>query len=267
MRLAAVWVDDSVPADEDRPWNGPGHPELADRIAIVGQHAGPAVADRLAFETVSHLIVMTHPRSTDIARYFATVVGGALPALSVALVPLTVTPLAALVSASHTLMGGHGPTTSVALLKATASQVISGVWLKSVTRLGSPNPSFTQHLRSLFPRRAGYMALVSPRLEVLMNAETPLAKSSDQSVLVTTCEGTGFPSLIEDTFAGLPAYRLPSTVSIKDAFGSAGFEFMVDEGPAPAVMEMGTPCKACGEPRYTASCPYCHVISPNVTAA
>lgn len=261
MTLAALWLDASVLPDHFEFWSPIGRPEVSGRLVVAGPQAGPTAVRWVAQQKVTDLIVLCRPGDRARARYFANVLSGAVPRLALSVQCVAAGPLVALLRAADVVRGGLPPSAAVAAIGSGAASSIGGVWLTSVAKLRSPNPSFGQHIRSLIPVGPGFLVLHSPESVVLRNPQSGLPALPEPAVLlVASPEGSPVPATLQRAFPNLPTYHVPVVTDPRVAYGATGVEFTVD-GPGWAMpAPSGAACPVCAEPLFEASCPFCHVI-------
>ncbi|NHA69465.1 hypothetical protein [Phycicoccus flavus] len=260
MSLSVFVLDPSRAADEVVDW-GFG----ADTALVAGHLAGPQVAARLR-ETSGedpHLVLLHRPAQAADAAFLANVVSGAVPAVPVSRLQVDSSLLAATViglEAAH--VEGEGDVSRLARIEHTLARGVGGAWLKRVTRLDSPSPSFGQHLRSIVPGGARFVARCGTEGRVeRASAGGYTAQGEEQLVVGAEADHPGARQLAAWFGSDDVVHVPPVTSDAKRLYGNPGVEFVVVrevlEPPGPGRGR----CRVCRDTLHAEVCPYCHVRS------
>lgn len=267
MHQAFAWVVPDGPVDLCAPWLAPERPAAEGRLVVVARQAGPALARWVAEGEVDHLVLLTGRDGFHPARYVAAVVSGAVPGLAVAVREVPTTALAALVHAADALGVDAAPAEQLAAFDRSIGDACTGMWLKSVTRLRDPNPTFGQHLRSLFPLKRGFVAQLSPEPSVLKKGQSPAGVEAGARALLVACaEDSAVSEYLTGMFPDVPVQRVAPITPMSAAYGSKGAEFLLDAPTLPSAAAPLGACPVCSQAMHAASCSYCHVLSPSELA-
>ena len=262
MVHAIAWVDAASKEVEPRPWAPAGLALSATVPAfILSPRAAPLAASWVRDSAIDVLHVFSRKDHHAVARYVANIISGAAPGLAVTIRPTHTTGVALMAVAGFALAQGHESTRGLAAMEAQAARTPTGVWLKRVSRLSHPNPSFGQHLRSLFPSRTGYVATLEPEARVFHRPERLLTGGQD-GILLVAGDPAPAQEWLNAAYPGVRQLPVPSVVTAASAYGSAGVEFAhLIPGPDIAqVLVPGSRCPVCGSSLFTDSCPLCHVL-------
>lgn len=249
MVWAAVTLDPDAPIDL-RPWVEPDEP-----LRIGNRLSGPAAARWLNGSRPTHLLVLTHSEQQRSAKFFANVVSGALPWLPVAVVVADASSIAITALARRAQLEQQPATVAAALVPRWAREVRSGAYLRSVTKLRSPSPSFGQHVRSLFPGK-GFVAELSPDARVVNPSAVESPAPGGVMLVDRPAESTEVTALGRLS-AGQALFTVPEATKVGNRYGSRGVEYVV----LPEHLSMTPPrgrCSVCQQPLLSSYCPFCH---------
>jgi hypothetical protein len=155
---------------------------------------------------------------------------------------------------------------AVAQLHQLVPAVWSGVWMRSLTGLDVPRPTFAQHLRSLIPGGPGYLATLTPHQVII-----PLRAASGVPVLPgsTLIVGgqLGEPELqqIRGQAAVSRSVVCAALEDGKSQYGSSEAVELIWMADA-QVLAPSRPsgwCQVCRSPVWGQFCPFCQVATVN----
>lgn len=256
----ALWVENFALANMWEP--SPLGDQTAGAPAVVacGPQSGPMTVGWVREQGLESLLIFCRKEGVAEARYIANVVSGALPQLGVAVHPSPTGMLPTLVLASDALRFDLAPAVVLAVVKKATREVLSGLWLKSVSRLKEPNPSLGQFLRSLLPG-PGFVVVETPESGVHSAKWNPEIDARPGSVLLVGCDNSDdLPTPLVEAFAGLQAYSLPKSIALKAAFGADGAEFVVRAPQLPRPNQPTQTCGVCRQPVFEDICPFCQAV-------
>ncbi len=264
-----AWVDPAATLSEPRPWVLPEAPASSTAPAVVlSPSVAPHAAAWVRRTGITTLHVFSHRQHHKAARFVANVLTGAVPGLAASVRPTETTGLSLMSFATLSLARGQESPRTLAAIEAQALRTPTGVWLKRVSRLGHPNPSFGQHFRSLFPSRTGFVATLAPDAAVRHQPE-PLVDADAGGVLLVGGEQPQASQWLAAAFPGRRTIVTEPVVEAAGVYGSPGVEFaLVAPGPdlAASLVAQGT-CPVCESALFTQSCPLCHVVPRQEAAA
>ncbi|MBR7742630.1 hypothetical protein KC207_04930 [Phycicoccus sp. BSK3Z-2] len=258
MSLSLCVLDPSRAPDSVQMWRFG-----EDDVPVSGRLGGPEVVGRLrpSLRADSRIVVLHRPADHAGAALLANVVSGALPAVPVTRLPVTSSLLAATVialEAAH--VEGEGDLARLARIPQTLDVTVSGAWLRRVTRLDDPSPSFGQHLRSIFPWGPRFVARCGPDGRVVKAEPAGFDGSGTGRLVVGAPEGSPGVDRLVAWFGSDAVVHVPPVVAdVRGVYGNPGVEFaVVDEflaAPGPRTAR----CPVCREPMHADTCPFCHV--------
>jgi len=170
--------------------------------------------------------------------------------------------LAALSAQVHQAAGSAHE--AVAQMQQLVPAAWSGVWMRNVAGLVEPRPSFAQHVRSLMPGGAGYLATLTPKMRVVALPASGLAAAPVVPGSTLIVGGT----LRESELAAVQRQAgvsqsvvLPVVEDGKSQYGSPDAVELVWMQDASALFSGGPAghCKVCRSPVWGAFCPFCRV--------
>lgn len=249
MTTGVLIVDRAAPSSGVGSWT--------QRDPLLGVVAPSELAAAVAWTGaggITDLILLTRRRDASGARRLGTVVAGALPRVGTAVIVTDHGTLAMACIAALSLEG-QPPANEVhhrLISSLAASQ--SGVVLSRVTGLQQPAPSMWQHLSSLFGRH--HLVRLSPQPKVLGVAEHLKLPSGGLLIVGAPPESADLHRVVRRMEGAGSAQAVVPAISVRDAFGSAGVEFVVLMSGHPVAT---LPCPACAHEVSGAVCPMCHV--------
>lgn len=263
MVHAIAWVDATSLEVEPRPWVPAGLAVSASVPAmILSPRSAALAAAQMRDSGVDVLHVFSLAKHHRVARYVTNIITGAVPGLAATVRSASTTGVAVMAVAGFALAQDHGSTRGLAAIEAQTSRTATGVWLKRVSRLSHPNPSFGQHVRSLFPSRTGFAATLGPQARVYHRPERLMDGGAHHGVLLVAGDPTPAQTWLDAAYPGVRQILVPPVVDTRAAYGSAGVEF-AHLIPGPDIADFLTPgarCPVCGGELFTDSCPLCHVL-------
>lgn len=256
MNLHVVVLDPSAPVDEVRTWS-----DGLSTAAIAGTAAAPAAARHLAAAGAERVVLLARQRDKSEAGFAANVISGALPHVAVTRIHTRSSLLGATAIA---LQGSRvvdvAPTTRLSMIERSLAGSISGVWLKRVTRLASPSPSFGQHLRSLLPGGPGFVALCGAQDEVVKASPGGFATLGRAGrLLIGSATGVPADHLVRWYAGGDHTALEPVAANVQRLHGNDGQEFVLLEPHLAAPAPVTGTCPVCELPVHDKSCRFCHV--------
>jgi len=192
----------------------------------------------------------------------ANLLTGRLPGLHVSLSTWSTTTLslAALSAQIHSDAGSAHE--AIAQLECLVPAAWSAVWMPNVKGLREPRPTFGQHLRSMMPSHAGYLATLTPHPQVARlqpDEGTPVVAGS------TLIVGGQLHESDLDAVqrqAGLSqSVVLPPVEDGRSQYGSPESVELVSM-PEVSTGQPGRPsgwCQVCQGPSWSEFCPFCRV--------
>lgn len=256
MSLFVAVLDPSGAPDGVRAWSSEDG-----AAAVVGRSAAPALAGHIARSGAERVVLVARRRDWALAGFVANVVSGALPHLPVTRMQTRASLLAATAIALRaSRLEGVPDTTALSVLEETAAASLSGVWVKRVTRLAAPSPSFGQHVRSLFPGGPGFVALCGADDVVVKARPGGFASVARPGTLVVAGGSTQAVESLAAWHGGGDHRVVDALVAdVQRLYGNDGAEFVLLPAElAPAAPVTGT-CPVCALPVHGASCRFCHV--------
>ena len=252
MRLFVAVVDGTSSDPAARPW-------LTDDLVLVGVEDVTALAawsDEARRAGATHVAVLTRPDTERQARLMTTVAVGRHPAVAYAVVVQEASLLALAASGMTVLESSTDPDQAVARLQSMLETTHSGVWLKRVGRLKSPQPGFGQHLRSLLPGGGGYVAVMRPAPRVLATAKAGVELSPHPSQVLCGDEAESPAGQALGGAFAVDVNPVTPVGSVEKRYGSSGAEYAC----------LGTPdalstrtCPTCRLDVAHDICPFCRV--------
>lgn len=220
MRLAVTVVDGTQSEGPVRAWVREDVP-----LVIIGAH-DPVALSRWADDlSATHVVVLTRSETRSQARLQTTIAAGQHPSIAFTVLEHDVS-LLALAACGMTALEAHADSTEVvAQLQSLLATTDSGVWLRRVHKLRSPQPGFAQHVRSMFPGGRGYVATMGPEPKVLASGKAAEAVPQHAGHLVSE-EGDDVLAreVLTEVF-GEPANTFPPVGSTAARYGSPGVEY------------------------------------------
>lgn len=256
MNLHVVVLDPSGPADAVRPWS-----DGLSRVAVMGSAAAPMAARNLASAGAERVILLARQRDKAMAGLVANVISGALPHVAVTRLHTRSSLLGATAIALQGTRAVDVPaTTQLSMIERSIAGSISGAWLKRVTRLASPSPSFGQHLRSLLPGGSGFVALCGAKDEVVKAAPSGFATLGRAGrLLVGSSTGAPVDHLVRWYGGGDHTVVESLASNVQGLYGNQGQEFVLLEPELAAPAPVTGTCPVCDLPVHDRSCRFCHV--------
>ena len=175
--------------------------------------------------------------------------------------------IAVLARVLEELRGHAGAGEQLACLDRLVDTVWCGLWLPSVSRIGWPTPSLSQHLRSWLPG-AGFLLEFGAAPGVHSARRPPLPRLTAPKGFALTYDSQGVPGwvrrqLVEQVHPGSPV-KFRSWREPRDAYGTdAVAEFVLSPPDPLAVLDdvrrtaRFTDCDGCGQRHAAAACPFC----------
>lgn len=255
---------------------------LRPELGVSGTHEGTPVADLRHPEAVQDAIarltggegsvlVMCQERDAREVRLQLSLVNVALPRVTTLLEPVAGSPLAVSVCAG-VLNDGSGDRDSalqLATLDTLRARIWSGVWLPSVSKLDTPQPSLGQHVRSWFGGAGFLVSFTDDAVLTCRQTRLPVPERAPRAGILMVAD-TGSPAWVASSFkTALDATNRTDVRSWRDprdAFGTnACAELLVVppdlDDPDGSAAE-ATECPGCGNRHGRAVCPYCHMVAP-----
>ncbi|MFT3875676.1 MAG: hypothetical protein QM708_04545 [Propioniciclava sp.] len=257
MRMAVAWVDPGLAPQHLAPW-----PDGSDGATlVVGPHAGPEMVAWLDERQIGAVLLVGRTTSKRPLHYVANVITGARRNMLVATRTVPCSALAALAHASRVVGLDTDPSSRIAAFDTLAARDWSGAWLKSVVSMSGPNPGFGQYVRSMFPGGPRFVAVLGPEPGIHKAAVAIADAPASGRLLVGPGAEETVVHALRATFPGLELQERPGP-PIRDAYGSAGVEFVVDDGaPVPLPGPAAVACRVCRQPLHQSACPFCHVVT------
>jgi hypothetical protein len=250
----------------------PQRPDLAsqwlqgdDRVIVVPLSDPMALtAWAQTLDGLEHLIYVGRESHAPAMAVASSLLMGRLPHLQVSTSTwhTTTLSLAALSAQVHEVAGSAHE--AVAQMQRLVPSAWSGVWMPNVAGLAEPRPSFAQHVRSLVPGGAGYLATLTPTMGVASLRASGMAAAPVVPGSTLIVGGTLRESELEavQRQAGvLNSVVLPTVEDGKSQYGSADAVELVWMQDATAVVPAGPAgrCDVCRSPVWGHFCPFCHV--------
>ncbi|MFW5473235.1 hypothetical protein ACOCJ5_08005 [Knoellia sp. CPCC 206450] len=255
MSLFVAVLDPSGAPEGVRTWSS------EDGVAtVVGTAAAPALARHVAGSGAERVVLVARRRDWARAGFVANVVSGALPHLPVTRVQTRASLLAATSIALRASRLEDVPdSTRLSVLEQTDAGLLSGFWVRRVTRLASPSPSFGQHLRSLLPGGPGFVALCGADDLVVKAKPGGFASVARPGTLVVAGASAQAVDHLARWHGGDHRVVDPLVSSVQRLYGNDGAEFAVLPPELAAAAPVTGTCPVCALPAHGASCRFCHV--------
>ena len=249
MRLAVAVVDGTQSEESVRQWVREDVP-----LVIIAAHDPVALSQWSAGLSATHVVVLTRPETADSARLQTTIAAGQHPHIAFTVLAREVS-LLALAACGMTALESHVDSTeAVAQLQSMLETSDTGVWLRRVNKLRSPQPRFAQHLRSMLPGGRGYVAMMSPQQQVVAVAKAPTATAGHTGHLLSEESDNQLATTSLAQVFGDERATLPPVGSTAHRYGSAGVEY-VRLGRDDALPT--TTCPVCTLTVSGRVCPFC----------
>ncbi|MCE0534312.1 hypothetical protein LWF15_02205 [Kineosporia rhizophila] len=192
-----------------------------------------------------------------------TLAAGHLPEMELAGLYSPQAPLAILSALTFARSVTEEPALGHELARTLLGHSWSGAWTASVSRLGRPAPSMSQHLRSLLPG-PGFLVRQGDHPHVF-NQVVPEAFSRSSGDQVLLMEEEGVPGPVAEQLARLAGsvsvrpVRLPGRWESVYGTARAGQLAALPARPADLLARPSARCRACGLEQIAAICPFCRV--------
>jgi hypothetical protein len=234
-----------------------------DRVVLVPLGDPMALTDwALTRHGLEHLIYVGRASHAPAMAVAANLLTGRLPMLSVNTSTWRTTTLSLAALSAQVSDAVETAQEAIAQLHQLVPRVWSGVWTPKVTALDEPQPTFGQHLRSLMPGGPGYLATLTPDLNVVRLQQTSGVSVLSGSTLIV---GGQLPerdlSLVQGQAVVSHSVVLPAVEDGKSQYGSpSAVELVWMQGAQalPPSRPSGW-CQVCRSPVWGVSCPFCQV--------
>lgn len=234
-----------------------------DRVLLVPLGEPMALTDwALTRDGLEHLIYVGRASHAPAMAVAANLLTGRLPRLHVSTYTWRTTTLSLAALSAQVSDAVETAQEAVAQLQQLVPRVWSGVWTPKVSTLDEPQPTFGQHLRSMMPGRSGYLATLTPHLNVAR-----LQQSSGVSVLPGSTLIVGGQlrerdlSLVQGQAVVSHSVVLAAVEDGKSQYGSSGAVELVWM-PGAQALPPSRPsgwCQVCRSPVWGVFCPFCQV--------
>jgi hypothetical protein len=240
-------------------------PEGDDKVVVV------PLADPLALTTwalsrdsLQHLVFIGRTAHAPAMAVAANLLTGRLPHLQVSTSTwrTTTLSLAALSAQVHEV--AESAHEAVAQMQRLVPAAWSGVWMPRVTGLTEPRPTFGQHLRSMMPGPAGFLATLTPHMQVTrlqLSGAAPVVPGSTM-VVGGHLHESDLDAVLRQ--AGVSrSVVLPAIEDGKSQYGSSDAVELVWL-PEASAGQPGRPegsCAVCRGPVWGQFCPFCRVAA------
>jgi hypothetical protein len=234
-----------------------------DRVVVV------PLSDPLALTTwalnldgLEHLVYVGRASHAPAMALAASLLTGRLPHLQVSTSTWRTTTLSLAALSAQVHEAATSAHEAVAQMQRLVPATWSGVWMPNVAGLVEPRPTFAQHMRSLMPGGAGYLATLTPQMRVasLESGERgPVVPAS--TLIVGGVLGESELGGVQRQAGVSHSVVLPAVEDGKSQYGSAEAVELVWVQDASALLP-GRPagwCQVCRSPVWGESCPFCHV--------
>lgn len=220
MRLAVAVVDETQSEEAVRPWVRADVP-----LVVVAAHDPVALSRWATDSPATHVVVLTRPDTRSQARLQTTVAAGQHPHIAFSVLEREVSLLAMAACGMTALESRVDSSEVVAQLQSMLATTDSGVWLRRVNKLRSPQPRFGQHLRSMLPGGRGYVATMTPAPMVVASAKAPQAIPAHGGHLVSEeTDDTMATEVLTEVF-GPERNALPPVGATASRYGAPGVEY------------------------------------------
>lgn len=249
MRLAVAVVDGTQSEESVRTWVREDVP-----LVVVAADDPVALSHWSHGLSATHVVVLTRPETRTRAKMQTTIAAGQHPHIAFTVLEREVSLLALAVCGMTALESRVDSPEVVAQLQSVLATTDAGVWLRRVNKLRTPQPTFAQHLRSMFPGGRGYIATMTPEPIVIASAKASGAVPGGAGRLVS--EETDDPvaaEVLTEVF-GAERSALPPVGSTAARYGSAGAEY-VRVGRDDALPTHT--CPVCSLTVSGRACPFC----------
>lgn len=234
-----------------------------DRVVVVPLGDPMALtAWALARGGLEHLIYVGRQAHSPAMAVAANLLTGRLPELQVSRATWRTTTLSLAALSAQVSNAVETAHEAVAQLHQLVPAVWSGVWIRSVTGLDEPRPTFAQHLRSLIPGGPGYLATLTPRQRIARLDTASGVSVPPGSTLIVGGQLRG-PELqqIRGQAAESHSVVRAAVEDGKSQYGSSdAVELVWIQGAQ--VMAPSRPsgwCPVCRSPVWGQFCPFCQV--------
>jgi hypothetical protein len=235
-----------------------------DRVVVVPLGDPMALTDwALARDGLEHLIYVGRGAHAPAMAVAANLLTGRLPSLRVSTSTWRTTTLSLAALSAQVCDTVETAHEAVAQLQQLVPVVWSGVWTPNVTALNEPQPTFGQHLRSLIPGRLGYLATLTPHLDVARLHRTSVVPVPPGSTLIMGGRlGEADLSLVQGQAVVAPPIVLAAVEDGKSQYGSSDAVELVwmQGGRALPPSRPSGWCQVCRSPVWGVFCPFCQVV-------
>lgn len=234
-----------------------------DRVVVV------PLADPLALTTwaltrdgLEHVVFIGRAAHTPSMAVAANLLTGRLPRLQLSTSTWRTTTLSLAALAAQVHESVESAHEAVAQMRQLVPATWSGVWMPSVTGLSEPRPSFGQHLRSMMPGRPGYLATLTPQIQVMPLQPTGGAPVVPGSTLIVGGQLRESDLDAVQRQTGVSHSVVLSAVEDgRSQYGSSEAVELVSMPEASVVQPGGATgwCQVCRSAVWGESCPFCRV--------
>jgi len=236
-----------------------------DRVVVVPLGDPMALTDwALTRDGIEHLIYVGRGAHAPAMAVAANLLTGRLPSLRVSTSTWRTTTLSLAALSAQVCDTVETAHEAVAQLHQLVPVVWSGVWTPNVTALNEPQPTFGQHLRSLIPGRLGYLATLTPHLDVARLHGTSVVPVPPGSTLIMGGRlGEADLGLVQGQAVAAPPIVLAAVEDGKSQYGSSDAVELVwmQGGRALPPSSPSGWCQVCRSPVWGAFCPFCQVVA------
>lgn len=220
MRLAVAVIDGTQSEVTVRTWVRGDLP-----LIVVSAHDPVALTHWVEGTSTTHVVVLTRPETRSQARLQTTIAAGQHPDIAFCVLEREVSLLALGACGMTALESRPDSPGVVAQLQSMLATTDSGVWLRRVHRLRSPQPRFSQHLRSMLPGGRGYVATMSPDRMVVSAAGAADALVPHDGHLVSEETEDAMATAVLSEVFGAQSSTLPPVGSTAARYGASGVEY------------------------------------------
>jgi hypothetical protein len=253
----------SARVDPERPGLANEWLEGDDRVVVV------PLADPLALTTwaltrdgLEHVIFIGRAAHAPSMAVAANLLTGRLPDLQLNTSTWRTTTLSLAALSAQVHEATESAQEAVAQMQRLVPATWSAVWMPSVTGLTEPRPSFGQHLRSMMPGRPGYLATLTPRMQVAPLQPTGGAPIVPGSTLIVGGRlREGDLDAVQRQAGVSHSVVLPAVEDGTSQYGSSEAVELVSMPEASGVQGGGAAgwCQVCRSPVWGEFCPFCRV--------
>lgn len=249
MRLAVAVVDGTQSEAAVDTWVRGDLP-----LVVVSAHDPVALTHWLAGRSPTHVVVLTRPETRSQARLQTTIAAGQHPDIAFCVLARDLSMLALAACGMTALESRSDSPEVVAELQSMLATTDSGVWLRRVHRLRTPQPRFSQHLRSMLPGGRGYVATMSPDpMVVSVERAADAVAQHDGHLVSEETENAMATAVLSEVFGG-QSTTLPPVGSTAARYGAPGVEY-ARLGRDDALQTR--PCPVCSLVVGGRVCPFC----------